>query len=167
MKDVKLKEKFEKAFEAFFESGETDSIYLEKLSDDEIKKEPNQKVTAKNVFKILKQVFLFLPGTFFTFYAWMAMMLFGLHSPLALTVLLIPPILMVLGMGKLRNIKHWMMPLSVIILGSIIGIVTGNIQFLRSFMMNFSNVILLFPLALIAAILAKDWLDIINENNPL
>lgn len=170
MKDVKLKERFEKAFGAFFEDTETDSTYLEKMSDDGIVKESIQKTKVKTIFKILKQVFLFFPATFFTFYMWMGMMIFGFSNSFSLIPLfffILMPILMVLGMGNIKNIRHWIMPLSVIILGSLIGIITGNVPILRSFIASFQNAILFFPLALILAILSKNWADNSDEKDSL
>lgn len=175
MKDVKLKEKFEKVFEAFFENGETNSNYLERMSADTVETlhsatESDNKPKIKNILILLKQLFLFLPATFFTFYMWMGMMIFGFPitgTILFFFLLLILPFFMVLGMGNIKNIRHWIMPLMVIILGSSIGILMSGIPFLQDLIRDFENAVLFFPLALIVAVLSKNWADKPNENDSL
>lgn len=170
MKDVKLKERLENAFEVFFENVETNSTQLEKIHNDEIAKESAQKTKAKNLFKIIRQVFFFLPGTFVTFFLWMDMMALGSIPHLSLffmLVLLLPPFLIVLGMGNIKNLKHWVMPLNVIILGAFLGFVLSSVPALKSFFTGNGKVMILFPLALITAVLSKNLADNLSESNSL
>jgi hypothetical protein len=174
VKDVKLKERIENAFEAFFDDGklnENKSLEFSGVAttfqDEESKSFLERNKTLLN---ILKQVFLFFPATFFTFYFWMGMMIFGpptLFLPLFFLILISSPLLMVLGMGNIKNFRHWIMPFSVIILGSFIGIITSSIPMLRSFILSFDNAILFFPLALILAVLSKNWIDSITDKNSI
>lgn len=161
VKKVKLKERFKKVFEAFFENDETDSTHLEKMSVREIAKESNQK-TWLSIFNLLRQIFLFFPGTFMTFFLWMEISAVGhipYYSILFWILLLIPPFLMVLGMGNVTKLKHWLMPLNVIILGAFLGFTLSLFPAVKYILASNANVLMLFPLALITAILSKNWAD--------
>lgn len=170
MKDVKTKERIGNAFEAFFGKGENNSDFLEKTSADETSKEPTNKIKAKDIFKVLKQILLFLPGTFVTFFLWMDIVAIGRMPRFSLffmLVLLLPPFLMVAGMGNIKKIKHWLMPLNVIILGSFLGFVLSSIPVLKSLFTGNGKITILFPLALITAVLSKNWVEKFKEDSSL
>lgn len=165
MKDTKLKDQLSQSYERFFQSSSNENHKLditynqeEKCSDEA--KSDHKKM--KKVFNILRQVFLFFPATFFTFYVWMGMAIFGfptVDKPLFVFIMMLFPVLMVLGLGNIRNLKHWLSPLSVIILGLLFGLIPNLLPLSRGLFLKFESVILLFPLALITAVLAKNFAD--------
>ena len=130
---------------------------------------------------ILKQVFLFLPGTFLLFF-----MSFGaaiilmeivvyrraletlpddFPSQFALIGLIVflGTFMTWFGLGDIKNRKHFAIPASLMVTGAIIGAVvkaTANISDLADRMLDdFSYLIYLLPLALIIPILAKSIID--------
>lgn len=171
MKKTNLKERLSNALDAFWADGENSSDKFELVFTGEtylLKEEkPSSREKFRKIFGFAKQVLLFLPGTFFTFYLWLGMMLFGSPSGrkplLFILILLLPPIGMVMGLGEVKKLKDWVMPLSVITLAVLIGILINLVPGLSQFIRNFDNAILLFPLALITAVLSKNIVDSFSE----
>jgi len=129
----------------------------------------------------LKQIFLFLPGALFLYFIsflttitfWdifsRQRSLFSVLSsePFSFLLLLIffsIGILMTwLGLGKLKNVNHLIIPTLIIISGAIAGIIFGNPKnspnLIAGILFTFRKAILLFPLVLIIPILVKKWID--------
>ena len=73
-----------------------------------------------------------------------------------------------LGLGDLKNKKHFVVPASIISAGAIIGAAVGLTENLfwisRKITMDFEYAILLFPIGLIVPFLAKGLID--REKSP-
>jgi len=166
MKKTQIKQRIKNAIASFF-GNQTETVEYQSEIDffhqNSLQQtKPIFSEKFRSVFTLLKQIFIFFPATFFTFYMWMGMVIFGLptvDTALFILLLLVAPLLMLVGLGNIKNLKHLAIPASVIGLGSLIGIIVGNVPFLRRFIQNFENAILLFPLALIVAVLSKSWVD--------
>lgn len=149
----------------------------------EILKPEEEKIFTKQkpFVNLLKQVFLFLPGSFILYSASFVgaiilMDIFFHQRPLAtlppsapyqiilLGIMGILGIFMVwFGFGDIKNRKHLIIPTSIIVTGTIIGVflkATENISDLAVWLLEeIHPLIYLFPLALIIAVLAKGWAD--------
>ena len=172
MKEVRLKERLENAFAAFFddEKLDDDSLSLTNYENNsQIEQNSSFSTTSKKIFKIFKQIFFFLPANFLLFFMSIAFTAFFLLRPvgrggrgffIALLIFLLTSLMTVFGLGSLREPKHYLIPLSTISIGVILGIVGSLIfgdygfnYFLRSVVPYF------IPLAYIAPILVKSWVD--------
>jgi hypothetical protein len=176
MKEVKLKERLENAFAAFFDDeklDENDSLNLTNYeTNSTIEKTPFFSETTTTIFNIFKQVFLFLPANFILYFMSIAFTAFFLFRPfpgrrgmfMAFIIFLIASFMTVLGLGNWREPKHYLIPLSTISIGIILGIV-GSIFFGNGgfgyFMRNFAPYFI--PLAFIAPVLVKGWVDRSDE----
>jgi len=174
---VKLKERLENTYQAFFDEGEVnEKIFLENVPP-EISPEAETSYFSEDprkVLNVLRQVLLFFPATFVLFFAsivFTARFIFPLPegvsriSWLGLIMFLGLALMTILGLGDLRNPKHLSIPLSIISLGVILGGIGtvffdffGFGYFLRHYAPYF------FPLAFIAPILAKNWVDSLETN---
>ena len=154
----------------------TGSAKMSEINKDEaLADEPKPYVT------LLKQLFLFLPGTFLLFF-----MSFGVgiifmeivvyRRPLATLpddypfqfalmglIVLLGTLMTWLGLGDIKNRKHFAIPASLMVTGAIIGAVvkaTARISEVADRMLDdFSHLIYLLPLALIIPVLAKSIVD--------
>lgn len=173
MKEIKLKERLENAFEAFFDNKVTnEKNSLQYAIPANIQTSSEQvffSEKTQNIFNLLRQLFLFLPAAFLLFFVSIvltAKFIFPLPegvqriSFFGLMMLLGLILTTILGLGSLRNLKHFSIPLSIISLGVILGII-GTIFFdefgFGYFLHNY--VPYFFPLAFITPVLAKNWLD--------
>lgn len=165
MKKTRLKERLNNAIDAFWQDGENIENELVPQNFGEtllLNEDKDLSNNFRKIFRFLKQILLFLPGTFFTFYLWMGVTIFGFprgKSFLFLLVLIVSPLSMVIGLGSIKKIKDWIMPLSVAILGVIIGFLSAGFDFIR----DFENAVLFFPLALIVAVLSKNLVDSLSQ----
>lgn len=173
MKDVKIKERLEKAFEAFFEDAKAnENNSLECVTHETALVADENAVISENthkIFNILRQLLLFLPASFLLFTASVAatarfILLEGdnvtTFSFLSLVLLSVLSLLTILGLGDLRKPKHLSIPFSIISIGVILGAV-GTFFFdwfgFGNFLFNY--VPYFFPLTLITAYLTKKWTD--------
>lgn len=173
MKEAKLKERLENAFEAFFDDTKAnEKNSLECVTHETALVAGENALFSENthqIFNILRQLLLFLPASFLLFTASVAMTArvilvegegVAKVSFLSLILLSVLSLLNILGLGDLRNSKHFLIPLSIISLGVFLGAI-GTIffdwfsfgTFLHSYVPYF------FPLAFIVPILVKNWLD--------
>ncbi len=185
MRKVKLNIESEKSANASFDSENPDEnealSFAGSAKMSEIKKDEGFADEHKPFVNILKQVFLFLPGTFLLFFmsygaAIIFMEIVVYHRPVEtlpndfpLQFALIGLIVILgtsmtwFGLGDIKNRKHFAIPVSLMITGAIIGAVvkaTANIFDLADRMLDdFSYLIYLLPLALIIPILAKTIVD--------
>ncbi|MCA1625794.1 MAG: hypothetical protein LC768_05565 [Acidobacteria bacterium] len=185
MRKVKLDTKPEKSAQAFFDNeisdknealsfaGSTNILKLEKGKGfiDE----------HKSLINLLKQVFIFLPGTFLLFFMSFGAAIilmeiivyrraletlpddFPFQFALIGLIVFLGTFMTWFGLGDIKNRKHLAIPASLIVAGAIIGAVvkaTANISDLADRMLDdFSYLIYLLPLALIIPILAKSIVD--------
>jgi hypothetical protein len=111
------------------------------------------------LLKILKRTFVFLPGAFYLFYGTISILsfMFLRDQPWAiLVVFLIGSFMTIFGIGSLRNPKHLAIPVAIVAVAvAAFGVfgTLGNLGFVFKYGVYF------FPLALIAAFLAKSWGD--------
>lgn len=177
MKEVRLKERIEKAVQAFFddERFDNDSLNLTNYETPaNLEKKPFFSETSKTVFNVFRQVFLFLPGTFVLFFMSIVFTGFLFLRPFgggrrgflpALLIFLATALMTVVGLGDWRNPKHYSIPLSIISIGVILGIVGslffGDYGLFGNFLRNY--VPYFIPLAFIAPVLVKGWVDKTEE----
>lgn len=179
MKKTKIKQRFSNAVDAFFADENSTENNLEsfgnKTSFWQSENSLDQPYKSSKFETILKQVFLFFPGTFVLYIlsvGFTAMLISMLVTPSAMSLrfgigwvmlLFLASTLMTwLGLGDVRKPKHFVIPASIISLGAITGAFTfvlmtiphyGRIFFRDSFPFY------VFPLALIVPFLAKGWVD--------
>lgn len=185
MKKKQTDTKSEKSNDLFFKSqNSAENQTLGLVNSSEMLK--NQAVTTSAekpdaFFNFIKQVFLFLPGTFllyligFTgtfiliniFSAQEPSEIFGIHSvPLQILIFgiitLFGTFMTWFGLGDIKNKKHFAIPTSIIATGGLISSILMVLEKLFGFGIyegiNY-YFMYLFPLVLIVPILVKGWID--------
>jgi hypothetical protein len=184
-KKVKVKERLENAFGAFFgdeEIGENTALD----SSNETFSIKKESATYKNLFpllNILKGVILFIPGALFLntlSFAMTLILLFeipNMMSPiidsdffLRISLILSGGALSTwLGLGSLNNIRHLIIPFSIVSTGFILAIIFGLFTLpypeLRKLIFEIDAFpFYLLPIALIIPNLAKNWVDSLETN---
>ena len=175
MKKTKFKQRVKNARNAFFddESFDTNNFLSFRTDDTFLQGEKSGDRASKNsrLETVLKQIFLFFPGTFVLYSLCMAFPigLIGLagmpRSGFVLIALLflIATSMTWLGLGDVRKPKHFVIPASIISVGVFFGVIAGVLmsvsnQFHRLFFSD-AYAFYIFPLALIVPFLAKGWVD--------
>ena len=182
MKKAKLKERFNKAVEAFFER-----------EDEEFERDraeivyPNETAVLKNeklfdgkystLKSLLKGFLFFIPGTLFlTAVSFVMTVVFlfgvpGIMSPIIgfrfLSRLLLifggGALFSWFGIGELKKPKHLAIPLSTVSTGIILGILFGLVTIpypeLRRIIFDSAFPFYLLPIGLVVSVLAKNWID--------
>lgn len=167
MKKTKIKHRIGNAVNAFFDNDrknyDENSLSFACHSG-LLKQETIGRVNEKGdaLVKILKRTFIFLPGVFYLFFGVLSIFSFDfLWNPLtALAVFLIGSFMTIFGIGNLKNPKHLAIPLSISAVGIAVFSVFsmfGDIKYVFEYGIYF------FPLALIAPLLAKSWVDKTDE----
>ena len=110
------------------------------------------------LIKILKRTFLFLPGALYLFFGMLTIFSFDfLWNPASFAIIfLIGSFLTIFGLGSLKNPKHLMIPVSIVLVAiTTFGLFStiGGLKFV------FEYGIYLFPLALIVPVLVKSLMD--------
>lgn len=137
---------------------------------------------SDSLLNLLKQIFFFLPGAFLLYLISFVVTIilidslsarepaeiFGIHSA-PLQILLLGTIaffgifMIWFGLGDLKNKKHFAIPISVIVAGGIIALISKILSDLFGFTGLFEVInyyfIYLFPLILILPVLVKGWID--------
>ena len=185
MENTKFKERVETAQNAFFDDdffGASD--FLRCRSQNEFLESEESKeivVEISTLETVLKQVFLFFPGTFLLYILSLGFTVMFANlfmKPLEMTlqyelfwliVLFFAAILMTwLGLGDVRKSKHFIIPASIIGVGIFFGTIAGvliNISnSLQKIILTNDYPLYFFPLALIVPFLAKGWIDGKTEN---
>lgn len=177
-KKVSRRERFKNTSQAFFDdAGMYEKNSLEYVPPETINATEENSLSSENtrkVLNILRQVLLFFPAAFVLFFAsiaFTARFIFPLPegvsriSFLGLLMFLGLALTTILGLGDLRNPKHLSIPLSIISVGVTLGLIGtvffdwfGFGYFLRNYVPYF------FPLAFIAPVLAKNWVDRIGTD---
>ncbi len=190
MRKVRLDTKPEKSAEAFFDDENPDKNEALSFANSskilELKKEKSFRDEHKFFINLLKQIFIFLPGTFLLFFmsygaAIIAMEIvvyrraletlpddFPFQFALIGLILFLGTLMTWFGLGDIKNRKHFAIPASLVITGAIIGAVVkaaAKVSDLADKMLDdFSYLIYLLPLALIVPILAKSIVDRKTKN---
>ena len=167
MKKTKIKHRIKNAANAFFEN-ERESFGEESLSfapdSALLKQETVERINEKGdaLVKILKRTFLFLPGALYLFFGTLLIFSFDFFwNPLTfLTIFLIGSFMTIFGLGSLKNPKHLVIPLSIVVVGIAafeLFSTIGSLQYVFEYGIYF------FPLALILPFLAKSLVDKTEE----
>jgi hypothetical protein len=185
MRKVKLDTKSEKSADAFFESENPDENAALSFANSaeilELEKERGFTGEHKSFINLLKQVFIFLPGTFLLFFMsfgaaiiFMEIVVFRralemlpgdfpLQFALIGLIVFLGTLMTWFGLGDIKNRKHFAIPASLIVTGATLGVIvkaTASLSDLADKMLDdFSYLIYLLPLALIIPILAKSIVD--------
>jgi hypothetical protein len=185
MRKTKLDSKAEKSAAAFFEQENFDKIAaLSSVSSTKVS-EPEKEDISTNKFKSftshLKQVFLFLPGTFLLFFVSFGAAIilieivvyrrafetlpddFPFQLALIGLIALLGTLMTWFGLGDIKNRNHFAIPTSLMVTGMLIGAIVKAIASLSNLadrmLDDFNYLIYLLPLALIIPILAKGIVD--------
>ena len=185
MRKVKLDSKAEKSADAFSDNENLDENALLRSVNStkvlELEKDGGSTNERQWFGNLLKQIFLFLPGTFLLFFMSFGAAVifleivvyrreiqtlpddFPFHFALIGLVILLGTLMTWCGLGDIKNRKHFAIPVSLMVTGALIGAiikVAANFSDLADKMLdNFSYLIYLLPLALIIPILAKGIVD--------
>lgn len=163
MKKTKIKQRIDNAVNAFFAHdqenfGENSLAFTPDSAL--LKPEPAAQFNEKGdrLVKTLKRVFLFLPGALYLFFGTLQILSFDFfRSPLTIIVVfLIGSFMTIFGIGNLKNPKHLVIPLSIVVVGMTtfwLFSTLGNLKFVFEYGIYF------FPFALIAPVLAKSLVD--------
>ncbi len=185
MRKVKFDTKSEKSADASFDNENPDEnaalIFAGSAEMSGIKKDEGFADEHRPFVSILKQYFLFLPGTFLLFFmsfgaAIIAMEIVVFRRPLETLpddfpfqfaliglIIILGTLMTWFGLGDIKNRKHFAIPASLMITGAIIGVIVKATESLSDLadriLDDFSYLIYLLPLALIIPILAKAIVD--------
>ena len=185
MRKVKPHTEFEKSADAFFADKNPDkNAVLSSISNTkllELEKQKGFTNEHKAFVTLLKQVFIFLPGTFLLFYMSFGVAIifmeiavygrpvetlpddFSFQFAFMGLIILLGTLMTWFGLGDLKNRKHFAIPTSLIASGAILGAIVkiaAKVSDLADKMLDdFSYLIYLLPLALIIPFLAKGVVD--------
>ncbi len=184
MRKVKLDTKSEKSTDAFVDENLDENAALSSVNSAEIlelEKENSFTGEHKSFITLLKQIFIFLPGTFLLFFMsfgaaiiFMEIVVYGrafetlpddfpFQFALIGLIIFLGTLMTWFGLGDIKNRKHFAIPASLMVTGAMIGAIikaTASVFDLADKMLdNFSYLIYLLPLALIVPILVKGIVD--------
>jgi len=186
MRKTKVEDKFEKTFDSFFDQENPDENQALSFAGSTklLTIEADEDFSGKHKFflNVLKQIVLFLPGTFILYFvgfvgAIIFADIFIIQRPLAtlppsapfqiilLGILgLLGTFMTWLGLGDIKNRKHLAIPASIILTGAILGVILKaleNVSDLAVKLLEEFNhyFIYLLPLVLIVPVLTKSWVD--------
>lgn len=171
MKKTKIKDRFENAFDAFFDNENLDknNSLIYSGGADLVQKNVSEVFVEKAdiLLKILKRVFLFFPGTFVLYNLVLIFTAFNVNPPIGsptigypnrlAIALLVSAFMTIFGLGNIRNWKHLIIPTSIVFSAFISGII---LSFLPDVIKNIDTYAMYsLSVALIIPILAKGWID--------
>jgi hypothetical protein len=179
MKNIKLKRRIDSAVDAFFAGENPVENNIERFRNEselwQGKKSFNVPQNSGALEKILKQIFLYFPGTFILYamsLGFAVVFVSAYFRPSGVTMrfemiwmmlLFLAAILMTwLGLGDVRKPKHLVIPASIIAVGVCVGAVVGvliTIPFYGRLFFRDSFPFYILPLALIVPFLAKGLVD--------
>lgn len=178
MKKTKIEQRIENACDAFFtDDFSSENSRLSSTGEAHLRRgEKVSEISEKaDVFlKILKQVFLFFPGTGILFIISFGLTIFAVFNPLNAKIpagravygvlwFLAAVLMTWYGIGDLRKRKHLVVPLSIIAVGILVGASSGLLAsisvYFQSIVWNNSYPLYWLPLALVVPFLAKGWVD--------
>jgi hypothetical protein len=178
MRNTKIKERFENAVDAFFDNeklSENSSLgFADKQNIWQKDSSVNFGEKTNTLVKILKQVFLFFPGTFLLFIISFAFTVISINNPFNAALFegsafwmifwFLTSIFMTwFGLGEIRKPKHFVIPASIITTGVIVGAVGGIISLIfhqfERLLFSDAYPLYFFPLALMLPFLAKGLIE--------
>jgi hypothetical protein len=164
MQKTKIKQRINNAVTAFFVE-DTDKFgenSLDFANDSSLLKQETTLVFGEKgdvLVKLLKEIFLFLPGSLYLFFGTIFGFIFEpfWENPLNIfVVFLIGSFMTIFGIGNIKNPKHLTIPLSIVA----VGITTFSLfSMFGKLKYIFEYGIYFFPIALIIAFLTKSWVD--------
>lgn len=184
MKKIKIKQRVKNATNAFFTDEDSGEANLESFRNEanlwQEKKSLDCSHQSDTLETILKQVFLFFPGTFVLYVLSMGftvMFISAFVKPAGISprfgmvwlmLLFLAATLMTwLGLGDVRKPKHFVIPASIISVGVVFGAFVAVLMTIPHYGRLFFRdafPLYVFPLALIVPFLAKGWVNRKNEN---
>lgn len=183
MKNIKFKRRIDSAVDAFFagessnENGSMTFTNYSSLSANKTETLFTQK--GDKLLNALKQTFLFFPGTFVLFIISFAFSVISVNNPFHASIssekifsvcfwFAAAVFMTWYGIGDLRKPKHFVIPVSIISTGIVLGIFSGIASALfyqfQHFVWSNAFPLCFFPLALIVPFLAKGLVDRKQEN---
>lgn len=188
MRKAKVEDKSAKSFDSFFETEmpvENNALSFANNSNlATLESAENLTTKANPILNLLKQILLFLPGTFLLYFVGfvsatilMNIVIFSPPSePVQILGITSAPFQIILlgiigllgtfmtwfGLGNLKNKKHLSIPASIILTGTFIAIAFKVIEgvFGGGFIEEFDKYfIYLLPLILMVPVLTKSWID--------
>jgi hypothetical protein len=184
MRKVNLDTKCKKSTDAFVDENFDENAALSFAGSAKILElEKENRFTGEHTsfITLLKQIFIFLPGTFLLFFTsfgaaiiFMEIVVyrrafetlpddFPLQFALIGLIIFLGTLMTWFGLGDIKNRKHFAIPASLMVTGAMIGAVvkaTASVFDLADKMLDdFSYLIYLLPLALIVPILAKSIVE--------
>ncbi len=169
MKKEESKDRIKNPIKALFDDKNQESgkvVFSEKVSINKSNIEESKSSSYSKIFTIFRQVFLYFPGVFVLWvmsaeFAYRFLMDAGENPTITYVILIAAFFFTLFGIGDVRKPKDYLMPISVMAVGSLVAFlawVTGS-PYLK--LNNFG--ILFFPLALVLPFTVKFWLDGVEE----
>ncbi len=156
-----------------FEASSFDRGFLTHHNNTDLSRteENSAESNGDNWLKIIKRLFLFLPGAFllfmsstFLFEAFFSMNWDFVQVLSAMPWMLLWGSMVLFGIGDLKNPKHLAIPFSIVGISLIVFLISSLLGDSSKLWFLSYYSIYLFPLALIVPFLAKGWVDIKYEN---
>ena len=171
MKKIKLETRLENAVTAFFENEEQfENSQLTFNHNSTLF--PNEKVKtftekAETFVNIFKQIFIFLPSAFFLYFMTLMFAYFPLYYAsfemiiVMFIWLLVVSFMTIAGIGSVKELKNLIVPATIISFASIFATIVSFLPLPGEFKVSicFYYSVYLFPIALILAGLAKNWVN--------
>ncbi len=164
----KVKERFENAVEAFFEDPRVKNEEIKNYETPYIAETPNvveETSRGKTILRALRQVLLYLPGTFGLWFATGALV-FHLVAQTGYSFgkweysfLFVSLLCVTIGLGDLRKAKDYIPAALITGYGVLFGIAVGLSPSLKKFLIDDMNFLYIFPLALMLPFIAKLWTE--------
>lgn len=179
MKKVKYETGSKKDIDAFFDENLNDHCnplqnFAENSKMSPLIDDDGFTVEPKRWTNYLKQALLFLPGTFLLFFTSLGTAL-AVTDPFSRNVFFSPLFFLIysvaflavfmtwFGLGDIKNKKHFAIPASIMLSGAIIGVLvrlSASVFWIAERIIDdFGYAVYLFPIGLIAPVLAKDWVE--------
>jgi len=178
MKEVKFDTGHKKTADAFFDENLHNysplQLFVNSADLSEIKADKYFETDEKRFAGYLRQARLFFPGTFLLFFISLGTTL-AVTDPFSRNVFFSPLFFLIytvgllsvfttwFGLGDIKNRRHFVIPASIIVSGIIIGAIArasaGFFWISERIIDDFGYAVYLFPVGLIAPVLAKGWVD--------
>lgn len=163
MSKIKIDARVENAMNAFFETKTDPGNFALTYTGNETALVANQPSFAEKADKwsgILREIFLFGPGTFLLFYLTLAAIFFYPEIGFRLQILLmiaVPAFLTYAGSGTLKQTKNLAVPATIIAMAVAVAVVSSLFSGKLQAEMYFWYSIYFFPIVLIAGKLVQIW----------
>ena len=164
MKTLQIKRRIENAVNAFFDETRSNESKLTTFKRCYVSLQETESAAAAKrnaARRMLKQMVVFFPSAFYLFFGTIALFMYGSIASSRLIILsgLVGSfVMMVFGIGNLRNSKHFLMPFSIVALATA-TFFAFSLSGIPAHVWSQKYAPYLFPMALIAPFLAKGWID--------